>query len=304
MKRSISDSSAIHQLAPGAEVEDHLSEPQESIITVERCRIRLLRGGRGGPLVFLHGGRGVEAWLPFFGELAAAFDVIVPEHPGFGRSDTPAWLDTLSDLSNFYLEFFKELGLTDINLVGTSLGGWLAADIAVRDRSRLSTLTLIAPAGLQANALPGRDLASQKPEQALRNAFYDQSIVDRLLAAEPDKNALQRQNKNLQTLSRLTKDGMDDPQLRKWLHRIATPTLIMWGDTDRILHPDSAQEYRSLVPNSQLVIVERCGHLPHVENAQGCAATILQFIHQASQSNKHSPNVAVKRSLASGSVSS
>ena len=110
-----------------------MSDATEHFETVAGCKTHFLRGGKGPTLLFLHGGGGAGVWLPFFKTLAKRYDVIVPEHPGFGRSDTPDWLDNVGDFANFYLEFIQKLGLKDVNLVGTSLGGWIAADLAVRD---------------------------------------------------------------------------------------------------------------------------------------------------------------------------
>src|SRR5215510_2005939 len=103
-----------------------------STIAVKDCSIRLMRGGAGQPLMILHGASGAGAWLPFMRSLADKFDVIVPEHPGFGASDTPDWLDNIHDLAYFYLDFLAMLDLTGVHLVGLSLGGWIAAELAVR----------------------------------------------------------------------------------------------------------------------------------------------------------------------------
>ena len=115
----------------------------DQMISIGSCRIRLMRGGSGPPLLFLHGGGGIGIWLPSMARLAKTFDVIAPEHPGFGASDTPDWLDNIADLANFYLDFLDQLDLRGVHLVGSSLGGWVAAELAVRNASRLASLTLI-----------------------------------------------------------------------------------------------------------------------------------------------------------------
>src|SRR5918996_6053831 len=102
-------------------------EPTASKVSVRGCNIGMMRGGAGRPLLFLHGGSGAGQWLPFMADLAVRHDVIVPEHPGFGSSDTPDWLDNVADLSRFYLDFLDQLDLNDVDLVGFSLGGWIAA---------------------------------------------------------------------------------------------------------------------------------------------------------------------------------
>src|SRR5438105_12931388 len=113
-----------------------MADHSSSTVTIRGCRIRIMRGCCGQPVLFLHGGGGLTPWLPFLARLAAKFDVIVPEHPGFGQSEMPTWLDSVSDLANFYLDFLDQLDLHGVHLVGHSLGGWIAADLAVRNASR------------------------------------------------------------------------------------------------------------------------------------------------------------------------
>ena len=101
--------------------------------TIAGCSVNVMRGGKGPPLLFLHGAGGAGVWLPFMEKLSERYDVIVPDHPGFGRSDTPEWLDDIGDLAFFYLDFLEALDLDDVHLVGNSLGGWIAAEIAIRN---------------------------------------------------------------------------------------------------------------------------------------------------------------------------
>ena len=102
-------------------------------LRISECAVNVMRGGKGPPLLFLHGAGGAGVWLPFMAALSEHYDVIVPDHPGFGRSDTPEWLDALSDLAYFYLDFIEALDLDHVHLIGNSLGGWIAAEIAVRN---------------------------------------------------------------------------------------------------------------------------------------------------------------------------
>src|SRR5579883_2000121 len=111
----------------GATTREEMPEHHQSFVDIRGCRINLLRGGKGSPLLYLHGGGGGGIWLPFLDKLAQRFDVLAPEHPGFGRSDTPSWLDNLSDLAYFYLDVLEALELERVHLVGHSFGGWIAA---------------------------------------------------------------------------------------------------------------------------------------------------------------------------------
>src|SRR3954468_13007612 len=119
-------------------------------VTVAGAAIRLFRGGlaSGQPVVFLHGAGGHTGWMAFLDELAGHFAVFAPEHPGFGKSDDPPWLDEIADLAYFHLDLLQALGLERVHLIGTSLGGWVAAEMAVRSTARLASLTLVGAVGI------------------------------------------------------------------------------------------------------------------------------------------------------------
>jgi pimeloyl-ACP methyl ester carboxylesterase len=259
--------------------ESKMSEPKEAYETVAGCKVQVLRGGKGAPLLFLHGARGAGVWLPFFKTLAEKYEVIVPEHPGFGRSDTPEWLDNVGDLANFYLSFIQKLGLKGVNLVGTSLGGWIAADLAVRNSTALRTLTLVAPAGIHVPGVQKGDIFLWTPEQMVRNLFVDPAMVEFALKQTPDEEERKRQMKNALMLAKVSwQPRLYDPNLRKWLHRIDRPTLIVWGDGDKIIPPAYGPAYRDLIPGSKLEVLKACGHLPHIEKMADTAALIAKFI--------------------------
>ena len=160
-----------------------MADQPTSMISIRDCRIRLMRGGSGSPLMFLHGGGGAGIWLPSMARLARKFDVIAPEHPGFGESDTPAWLDTVGDLANFYLDFLDQLDLRGVHLIGSSLGGWIAAELAVRNTTRLASLTLIGAAGIHVDGVPQVDTFLTNEEQRIRDLFYDQDLAEAVIAS-------------------------------------------------------------------------------------------------------------------------
>src|ERR1700740_387864 len=116
-------------------------------IKVRDVTVKLHRAGGGPRVVFLRGAGGVPQWLAFFDALAERYELLVPEHPGFGGSDDPPWIHSMSDLAMFYLDLVEEAGLDRIHLIGNSLGGWLAAEILIRDRSRFRGLVQLAPPG-------------------------------------------------------------------------------------------------------------------------------------------------------------
>lgn len=241
-------------------------------VEVAGCRVSVTRGGKGPTLLYLHGAGGAGPVLPFMQELAADYTIVAPEHPGFGASDEPAWLDNIHDLAYFYLDFLEQLDLSEVHLVGSSLGGWLALEMAVRDRTRLSKLTVVGPLGIYVPGLKRGDMFLWSPEEKVRNLFYDQALADRMLA-QSETNV-----KNEYTVARLAwEPRMFDPHLEKWLHRVKLPTQIIWGDHDRILPPEYAAAFQKLIPGSRVDIVKNCGHLPHTEKPEEFARLVEEF---------------------------
>jgi pimeloyl-ACP methyl ester carboxylesterase len=256
-----------------------MTDPTATKLTVRGCSIGLLRGGAGRPLLVLHGGNGAGRWLPFMAELAARHDVIVPEHPGYGSSDTPAWLDNIQDLARFYLDFLDQLGLDHVDLVGFSLGGWIAAELAVRDTRRLNSLTLVSAAGIHVPGVPQVDTFLVNDEQLVRSLFHDQKRADAVLADMRRPELEDVVLKNRTTTAKLVWQPRGyDPHLHKWLHRIGIPTLIVWGANDKIYPPDYAHAYQRLIPGSKLAIIPECGHVPQAEQPQAFVAALEGFL--------------------------
>lgn len=255
---------------------------QESFATINGCRARIMRGGQGAPLLYLHGARGASAWAPFMGRLADRFDVIVPEHPGFGGSDTPDWLDNVGDLAYFYLDLIDELGLTQVHLAGTSLGGWIALEIAVRNCARLRSLVLTAPAGIHVKGLSKGDIFLWSGDEMTRKLFHDQRMAAAALAVPASEAQQLADMKNRLTTAKLAwQPRLYNPDLHKWLHRIAVPTLILWGDDDQVIPPGYGPAFRDLIPGARLEVIAACGHLPHMERMDEWAAKIMAFLEAA-----------------------
>ena len=235
----------------------------DGYVEVDGCKTHLRRGGRGEPLLFLHGASGAPVVLPFMEKLAQRFDVLVPEHPGYGKSDEPEWLENIHDIAYFYLDFLKQLNLKNVTVVGSSMGGWIAMEMAVRDTSRLKSLVLSSPAGIAAPGVRAADIFLMAPEEMVRNLFVDQKLAEARLAQPEDIDV---SLKNRHTTARLAwEPRLHDPYLPKWLHRIDVPVKILWGRQDRILPVAFVDVYRKLLPKAEISILENCGHLPHAE---------------------------------------
>jgi len=237
----------------------------DGFVEVDGCKTRLRRGGAGAPLLYLHGASGAPAILPFMEKLAQRFDVLVPEHPGYGKSDEPEWLENIHDMAYFYLDFLKQLALSNLTVVGSSMGGWIAMEMAVRDTSRLKALVLSSPVGVAAPGVRAADTFLMSPEDLVRNLFHDQKLAQARLAQPEDIDV---SLKNRHTTARLAwEPRYHDPFLPKWLHRIDVPVKLVWGREDRIVPVGLSQELKRLIPRAEIHILENCGHLPHVEKA-------------------------------------
>ncbi|HEY6993784.1 MAG TPA: alpha/beta hydrolase [Xanthobacteraceae bacterium] len=249
--------------------------------TVAGCAVNVMRGGSGPPLLFLHGAGGAGIWLPFMDKLAEHYDVIVPDHPGYGHSDKPDWLDDISDLAFFYLDFMDDLALDGLHLMGSSLGGWLAAEIAIRSTQRLRTLTLVSAAGLHVPGVPKGDIFLWTPEERVRNLFVDQRFADQRLAMSLTEEQIDIGLRNeLATADLGWHPRFHHPRVRKWIHRIDVPTLIVWGDSDKIFPARYGEEYHRLIKGSRLVVLPVCGHLPQVEKADAFVDLFTRFVEE------------------------
>jgi pimeloyl-ACP methyl ester carboxylesterase len=164
----------------------------------------------------------------------------------------------MPDLAMFYLDLVEEAGLDRIHLIGNSLGGWLAAEILIRDRAHFRSLVQLAPAGIRKKGVPSGDNFIWGPEEALRNLYYDQAFADRILALTPTEEQMDVMLKNRFTVAKFGwQPRWFNPDLGKWLHRIKLPALVVWGEDDKIMPPAYAPLWQERLPDARLVMVER-----------------------------------------------
>lgn len=255
-----------------------MSESTDTTIDVGGVKLSVLEAGEGRPLLFLHGAGG-RNWTPLHQKLAEKYRVIAPEHPGFGRSQIPDWMLSMADLSLFYLDFMETLGLRDVHLAGHSLGGWLAGEIAIRNTARLSTVSLLAPAGVAVADAPFGDIFLWSPEQSTRAQFFDQSLAEKRLATPPNLDIVLQ---NKAATARLGwSPRLANPQLPHWLHRIDKPTLLLWGREDRIIPLACQEPWRKGLRDVKTAIIDSCGHAIHNEQPEAAAAHMVAFIEGA-----------------------
>ncbi|MEK9679999.1 MAG: alpha/beta hydrolase [Rhodospirillaceae bacterium] len=251
---------------------------------VKVCDVDLVvrRAGSGTPLLLLHGANGNASWLPVIEELAENYDVILPDHPGFGETAQPDWADNISDMAYFYLDVIEALGLSHLHLAGHSMGGWIAAEIAVRDSHRLKSLTLVASAGILETGVDMGDLFAWSPERTIEKVYSRQEFRDQMLDFEPSEDEIETMLRNRQMAARLCwMPRFHNPDLPKWLHRITLPTLIVWGDSDGIFPEAYAHAYHDLIPGSELEVYKNCGHAPMMEEQVAFMRRMSGFLEGA-----------------------
>ena len=252
--------------------------PEATRITVRDTPVDLLRAGSGPPLLFLHGAGGGGRWLTFQERLAARLDVLAPSHPGHGGSPAAEWIEHISDLAFHYLDLLDTLGLERVHLAGASFGGWIAAELATMASHRLQSLVLIDPVGIKVEGWIYPFLFGMELPQLVETVFHNPMAA--LALAPPDMSIdtlalLYRQNTALARVA--WNPYLYNPLLRRRLARVSTPTLLVWGAHDRLAPLVCAEAWRKEIPNATLRVFEDSGHVPHLEEPDAVAATVVDF---------------------------
>jgi len=255
-------------------------------LQINGIRVETIDKGRGRPLLFLHPGIGIDPAAPVLDRLAESTRLIAPSHPGFGGSEQPRSFNTIDDLAYFYLDLIDTLDVAGVTVVGVSLGGWIAAEMAVKSTQRLSRLVLANAVGIKVGGRQTRDIADifAVTEQELNAlAYYDPRLAARDYKSMPDA-AVRTVARNREATARYGwSPYLHDPKLKGRLHRIRIPTLFLWGTGDRILSQDYGRAYCAAIPGARFETIERAGHFPHVEQPDAFARRVLGFMEGQSR---------------------
>jgi len=249
-------------------------------LVVNGTTLETVERGRGRPILFLHPSNGIDAGAPVLDRLAQGGRVIAPSHPGFGASGLPKGMTTIDDVSYFYLDLLEQLDLRDVLVVGVGLGGWIAAEIAVKSTERLSQLVLGNPVGLKFGDRETRDIVdiwSVTPDEFNALAYHDPNAGKRDYKSLPDAEALAAARNREATARFGWSPYMHNPKLKHRLHRIRIPTLILWGMADRVLSESYGRSYAAAIAGAKFEPIERAGHFPHVEQPEEFARRALAF---------------------------
>ncbi|MET9887591.1 alpha/beta hydrolase [Streptomyces sp. NPDC006430] len=253
----------------------------KSVALYPDLSLTLTEAGTGTPCLVLHGGGGPATVAGLSSHLARTAHTITPVHPGWDGTHRPGWLTGIDDLALAYLHHLQGRGLRDVVVVGSSIGGWIAAEMAVRDTGgTIAGLVLIDPVGVHVEAEPIRDFFALDALGVAEYAWHDSARFYRDPEVLPaGQVALQRDN--VATLRALAGDPyMHDPKLLRRLRSVDVPALLLWGESDRIVTPAYGAVYAEAFGTGRLQIIPEAGHLPQLEQPEATFAAIDGYLRE------------------------
>jgi pimeloyl-ACP methyl ester carboxylesterase len=243
--------------------------------------------GEGPPLLFLHGGDYFAQNQRFLERLARRWRVLTPRHPGFGGTERPVGFRTVHDIAYLYLDLIERQRLSDVVLVGSSFGGWVALEMCVRSVERFGRLVLIDTLGVKFGGREERDIAdiyALPADEVLRRSFFDPAAAAPDYGRLDDDEAASIASDRAATTLYGWRPYMHDPGLRQWLHRVRVPTLVIWGQNDGIVSPGYGEKLRGSLPDARIELIPEAGHYPQIERPEAVADTIERFARVEAQS--------------------
>ena len=253
-------------------------------LTVGGIELEVLRrgasGAGGAPVLLLHGMDTVEPKARFLDLLGSDAEIIAPSSPGFGNSPRPPDFDTIYDLVHLYLAMIDELPYDKVALVGLSFGGWLAAEMAVACSHKLAKLVLVDPVGIKLGGPTTRDILdvfNVNPAELKRCSWHDPKSAPDFDAMSDDELVVHARNWESLCLY-AWHPLLYNPQLKAWLGRIKAPTLVLWGESDRVVTPEYGRAYAGRIPGARFELIEAAGHHPEQEQPERFAERVAAFL--------------------------
>ncbi|WP_432946194.1 alpha/beta fold hydrolase [Kribbella sp. CA-253562] len=235
--------------------------------------------GAGRPILLLHGGGGPQTVEAFGARLAAALpaQVVIPTHPGFGGTTRPDDLTTIAGLARRYADLLDERDLHDVVVIGSSIGGWIAAELALLGSARLGALVLVDAVGIDVPDHPVADFFALSFDEIAALSYHapDAFRIDPTQLSPAAREQLAANRAALAVYA--GEPSMVDPALRSRLASVTTPTLVVWGDSDRIVTPDYGRAYAEAIPGAEFRILPDTGHLPQLETPDQVIAALRAF---------------------------
>ena len=249
-------------------------------IDVGEVRVAYRRKGEGEPVLYLHGNGFTRMWLPFQERIAESVDLIAPEHPGYGETEMPEWLGGMDDLALHYDELLEQLGLDTVHVVGYSLGGWIAAELAAFYPRRLRSLTLVCPAGLRVPGQTAPNLTEMTTQGVWQSLFQDPSNRDSVIPDYESLEELVHLHAEATTFARLAWNPQYDLALERRLRRVDCPALVIGADCDRVIPDAVADRYAELL-GARLERLPGTGHAIGIEQPEKVADLITTHVAES-----------------------
>jgi pimeloyl-ACP methyl ester carboxylesterase len=242
------------------------------ILTVEKGEVDLTVDdrGHGRPILLLHGGAGPQS-VAAFAQLLVDHEqarVITPVHPGFAGTARPDWSTSPADLAAVYARLLDALDLSDVTVIGNSIGGWIAAELALRGTGRIGHVVLVGAVGIEVEGQPVADVFSLSPVEISRLSYHDPVAfrIDPAALSQDEKAAMASNFAALAAYGGRPSAG--DPTLRDRLAGITQPTLVLWGESDGIVSPDYGRAYAAAIPTARFHLLTETGHVPQIETPE------------------------------------
>jgi len=258
-------------------------EWREETVRVAGTDLTLLQSGTGQPVLVLHEELGHPGWLRWHAELARNHTVILPLHPGFGKSPRVEWVRGIRDLAGFYARVVRERNLRPVDVIGFSMGGWLAAEMAACDAAQFRRMVLVAPTGIKP---PQGDIMDLFTVTA--RAYLDASVNDtqsapefaKLYGGEQTPEQFEAwEDARAETARLAWQPYMHNPSLGPLLEGVVgLPTLLIWGKQDKVVPVSVAEVFKKSIPGAQLVVFDNCGHRPEVEKQTEFTQQLQRFL--------------------------
>jgi pimeloyl-ACP methyl ester carboxylesterase len=258
-------------------------EWREETLHVAGTTLTVTQAGTGNPVLVLHEELGPPGWLRWHAELARTHTLLTPQHPGYGKSPRVEWISNVRDLAGFYARVLRERNLRPIDVIGFSMGGWLAAEMAACDPAQFRRMVLVAPTGIRP---PEGDIMDMFTVTA--RAYLDASVHDvqntpefaKLYGGEQTPEQFEAwEDARAETARLAWQPYMFNPSLGQLLGNVVDlPTLLFWGKQDRVVPVSAAEVYKQSIAGAELVLFDNCGHRPEIEKQADFTQQIQRFL--------------------------
>jgi pimeloyl-ACP methyl ester carboxylesterase len=261
-----------------------MSVSMRRIDTKRGTSVRVFEAGSGAPLVFMHGAGGLFPQNPFLDKLAERYHVFAPEFPAYGESTGEELLEDMQDFALHGWDVITALGLSQPHLMGHSMGGMIAAEMACLAPNDLNKLILVSSAGLWIDKHPIPDLFSFLPHEFAQYLFHDRTQGEAMLTGGLDlKNPEALKEFYIGNSKRLGMAGkilfpIPNRRLSKRLYRLTAPTLVVWGKSDKLIPPVYADRFKALIPQAEVVQIAEAGHMVPYEQPEAFVSAVTRFL--------------------------